>query len=194
MTKTGNRKITLLGDSAVGKTSLLVRIIRDEYEENPSSTIGATYSIKTIKVNDVTLSFNVWDTAGQERFRSLAPIYFRDADIVFLLYSVDNLDSFNSIESWNEQMVQNHAIPLLKVLVANKIDLPREINSEMGKNAAEKINAEYYEVSSKTGEGVSDLLEGVAQQFLEIAKANKIPLTKDIDDEQHKGETDKDCC
>ena len=86
-------KLVLLGDSKVGKTSIVTVVHGDEFIPDQTATIGACFHIKKMKIGDVALQLHIWDTAGQERFRSLAPMYYRDAQFALLVYSVDNLDS-----------------------------------------------------------------------------------------------------
>ena len=118
-----NVKLVLLGESTVGKTSIVNVAHRGEFIEDQTSTIGACFQIKKMKVGDATVKLHLWDTAGQERFRSLAPMYYRDAQYALLIYAIDNHDSFDSIETWHSGLVEDCSTVPHIVLIGNKTDL-----------------------------------------------------------------------
>lgn len=179
-----NVKAILLGNTNVGKTSILGRIM-DNYIENPQQTIGAVYSIKNLKYENKDITMEIWDTAGQEKYHCLAPIYYHNTDIVFLVYSIDDNESFSIIDFWVNSLNDSSQTPDLIFLIANKIDLTVNVPRQKGIEKAENIGAIYYEVSAKTGNGVSDLLNTVAQMYIEklnngliVNKKNKIQKSK----------------
>ena len=160
-----NVKLVLLGESTVGKTSIVNVAHRGEFIQDQTSTIGACFQIKKMKVGDATVKLHLWDTAGQERFRSLAPMYYRDAQYALLIYAIDNKDSFNSIETWHNGLVEDCSVLPHIVLIGNKTDLidSRTVSTEEGKALASKLKAKFYEVSAKSDH------EGIVQMFQEIA-------------------------
>jgi GTPase SAR1 family protein len=83
-------KLVLLGDSAVGKSSLVLRFVRGQFFEYQESTIGAAFLTQTVALNDTTVKFEIWDTAGQERYHSLAPMYYRGAAAAIVVYDITN--------------------------------------------------------------------------------------------------------
>ena len=93
-------KLVLLGDSAVGKSSLVLRFVRGQFFEYQESTIGAAFLTQTVALNDTTVKFEIWDTAGQERFRSLIPSYIRDSSVAVVVYDVTNQTSFANTVRW----------------------------------------------------------------------------------------------
>ncbi|CAG2123370.1 unnamed protein product, partial [Medioppia subpectinata] len=94
-------KLVFIGDSGVGKTSLVERTVRNCFNESTDSTIGAAFQRYALKANDnITVTYNIWDTAGQERYRSLGPIYYRGSDAAILVYDITNSASFENIEFW----------------------------------------------------------------------------------------------
>ena len=107
MSETETVKVVLLGDTGVGKSSLLTRFAKDIYEEDISSTMSAAFMSRTVKVGDRNINFNVWDTAGQERFRALSQLYYRDALVVILIFSVTDADSYNNLKHWHKEVVEN---------------------------------------------------------------------------------------
>ena len=133
-----NVKIVLLGESTVGKTSIINVVHGGTYIQDQPTTIGACFYIKKMKIDDVTVKLHIWDTAGQERFRSLAPMYYRDAQYALLVFAVNNQDSFNAIESWHKGLVTNCSIMPKVVLIGNKIDLNEErcVSTSSGGNAS----------------------------------------------------------
>ena len=188
-------KIILLGDSAVGKTSILTRIIQDKFVEDPASTIGATYSYKKLRYMNYDIQMQIWDTAGQERYRCLAPIYYRKTNVVFLVYSINDRNSFNVIDFWTKSLADNSANPTLKFLIANKTDITEgdRISTKEGMEKANSIDAQYYEVSAKTGNGINDLLNTVAQMYVEKLNDGSVTIVKDEALEK-KQDGDKGCC
>ena len=110
MTTSINLKILILGDCAVGKTSLLLRYTDDNFSESHISTIGVEYKIKSINVNGKTIKLQIWDTSGQERFRSITKNFFRNADGVLFVYDITNKETFSNIKMWlqDAQNVENN--------------------------------------------------------------------------------------
>jgi small GTP-binding protein len=162
---TPSAKLVLLGQSTVGKTSIISVAEGGSFQPDQSATIGACFHIKKMKVDDTGIKFHIWDTAGQERFRALAPMYYRDAQFALLVYAIDSRDSFEEIEVWH-QALANDCSPMPQVvLVGNKIDLVerRQITLEEGRALAKKLNARLFEISAKAdAEGVRTMLQEIA--------------------------------
>jgi small GTP-binding protein len=160
-------KIVLLGATSVGKTSIISRAVADDFDVNVPSTIGACYATKETRVSDVTIILQIWDTAGQERFRTLTPMYYRNAIAALLVFSIIDESSLENIQrSVDEMKKQTSEMPELFV-VGNKSDLneERKVAFQRGIEAAEMVGAHYHEVSAKTGEGIEELI-------LEVGKAS----------------------
>ena len=160
-----NIKLVLLGESTVGKTSIVNVVHGGEFIPDQTATIGACFHIKKMKIDDVALKLHIWDTAGQERFRSLAPMYYRDAQFALLVYSVDNLDSFNAIETWYKGLADDCPEMPHVVLIGNKVDLlERQVTTEQGKELADKLKAKFYEVSAKMDhDSINRMIEDIAK-------------------------------
>ena len=192
-----NFKIVLLGESTVGKTSIINVVHGGEYVPDQPTTIGACFYIKKMKVNNITMKLHIWDTAGQERFRSLAPMYYRDSQYALLVFAVNNEDSFSAIENWHRGLVQNCTqLPNL-ILVANKTDLVNEriVSSEAGKELASKINAKYYEISAKTDKSsVDSIFEKIAQETVVDLQKIAPPEHVIMADLSSKPKSGKKCC
>jgi len=97
-------KVVLLGESAVGKSSLVLRFVKREFHEFQESTIGAAFLTQTIQVDDTTVKFEIWDTAGQERYHSLAPMYYRGAQAALIVYDITSRDSFLKAQNWVREL------------------------------------------------------------------------------------------
>ena len=166
--KSLDSKIVLLGATCVGKTSIICRAVSDEFDQEMPSTIGACYTAKTVTVNDTQVNLQIWDTAGQERFRTLAPMYYRGSQIALLVFSLTDESSLNDVKTWaNEMKIQTDEMPKLFV-IGNKMDLvdERAIPQEKAESVANELGAIYCEVSAKSGRGIEELFQRVAEESL----------------------------
>lgn len=190
-----NVKLVLLGESTVGKTSIVNVAHRGEFIEDQTSTIGACFQIKKMKVGDASVKLHLWDTAGQERFRSLAPMYYRDAQYALLIYAIDNKDSFDSIETWHSGLVDDCTSMPHIVLIGNKTDLvdSRIVTTEQGQELAHRLHARFYEVSAKADhDSILRMFQDIADEaFKEIHVDPNGPTTKITDGPSPK---QKKCC
>jgi len=116
-------KLVLLGDTAVGKSCLVVRFVRDEFFEFQEPTIGAAFLTQSVATGAATVKFEIWDTAGQERYRSLAPMYYRGAAAAIVVYDITNKDSFNGAKSWVKELQRRGDPNAVIALAGNKADL-----------------------------------------------------------------------
>merc|ERR1711943_118080 len=116
-------KLVLLGDSAVGKSSLVLRFVRGQFFEYQESTIGAAFLTQNVSLNDYTVKFEIWDTAGQERHHSLAPMYYRGAAAAVVVYDITNTESFSRAKSWVKELQRQGSPNIVIALAGNKCDL-----------------------------------------------------------------------
>lgn len=186
-------KIVLIGNSAVGKTSVVRKATNRETTSDQGPTLGASYLSMRRTCNEKVVDLQIWDTAGQEKYRSMAPMYFRGSHIAILMYSIIDKESFEGVNDWHQILVQNTNDDIIKFLVGNKVDLAdqRVISKEEGENKAKEINATFYEVSALTGEGVSDLFDEVTKAASEIP-VNVQSASIAVDEEEPKNK--KGCC
>ena len=162
-------KIILLGDSGVGKTSLLSRYMEEGYLDNRPCTINVDFRIKSLKIDQNTSAkVTIWDTCGQERFKSMTYRYFKDAQGIILLFDVGDKRSFNNLNKWLEEIENNiEQEDISIILVGNKIDLEfRNVSTEEGKNFAKFYNLLYCETSSKEGRNVEMAFEMVTKDII----------------------------
>ena len=153
-------KILTLGDTMVGKSSIVLRFSEDKFDDNQFATIGIDFKTKYIKIGDSSVKVLIWDTAGQEKFQNIARQYYKGANGVLLIYDIGNRKSFQRIDFWLKELKENNRIDELFIcLVGNKIDLEdkRVITTEEGEKYAKDNNIIFQEVSAKTGDNFSDL-------------------------------------
>lgn len=157
-------KLVILGHYSVGKSSIVLNFIKNEFNPNEESTIGAAFLTKTVFIDGTAVKFEIWDTAGQERYYSLIPMYYRGANAALVVYDITSAESFERAKRWIEDLKTEKPDNFMKVLIGNKVDLSEAavITEEMGKQYAEQEGLLFYQTSAKTGEGIKDL-------FLELA-------------------------
>ncbi|KAG5188116.1 Rab5, rab family GTPase [Tribonema minus] len=165
MSRVCHFKLVLLGDTAVGKSCLVVRFVRNEFFEFQEPTIGAAFLTQTVGLDDATVKFEIWDTAGQERYRSLAPMYYRGAAAAIVVYDVTNKDSFNGAKSWVKELQRRGDPNVVIALAGNKADLEgrRQVHFEEAHAYAEENGIIHMETSAKSALNVKSI-------FVEIAK------------------------
>ena len=169
-------KILTLGDSTVGKSSLVLRYSDNKFDDHLFSTIGIDFRTKYIKIGDSSVKVLIWDTAGQEKFQTVAKHYYKGANGVLLTYDISKRKSFNRIEFWLKELKENNKIDDLVIyLVGNKIDLEdkREISEEEGKKYAKENNINFFEASAKTGQGVNKLFNQIIKKTVDKIIASK---------------------
>ena len=152
-------KIVVVGDTSVGKSSLIHRFINRNELSTPNSTIGASFSSSIININNENIRLNIWDTAGQERYRSLVTMYYRDADYCFIVFDISNINTEN-IDYWIEESRRNiNKLTTKYILIGNKSDL--KSNSLIVENIIESIKTKYnihlIETSAHTGYNIDKL-------------------------------------
>ena len=162
-------RVVLIGDSAVGKTSILNQLF-DHTANAAVPTVGANYQIYVEEIDGVKVEIQIWDTAGQETYRSLAPIYFRNARAAIAVYDVTSPGTLEALRDWVKLFRDVAGEDQLIFVVGNKIDLAddRKVSRESGKQWAERLRiTETREVSAKTGEGVQDLFTDLARKLIQ---------------------------
>lgn len=197
-----NAKIALLGESMVGKTSIVNVVHGGKFIPEQTSTVGACFQIKKWTVNNETINLHLWDTAGQERFRALAPMYYRDCQIALLVFAIDNVDSYSTIERWYSGLVDDCVTMPKVVIVGNKKDLRGDegrseaefITEEQGAMLAEKLGARYFEISAKCdSESVREMFDTIAKMAVDDLHDMNKPGTL-VDPKVRTGKKHKGCC
>ena len=195
-------KVLLLGNSDVGKSSLLLRYVDSVWNDAFVQTIGVDFKVKTLTINEKKVKMQIWDTAGQERFRTVVSTYFRGAHGILLLYDVTNRDSFKNLESWLIEIEKNAKEKVLKILIGNKCDLTddREITSDEGKAFALRNGMEFMETSAKMNTNVSEAFETLGKLMIEFNSKSNTTSQKNNQNKNLKAssgmdlKTKKGCC
>jgi small GTP-binding protein len=157
-------KMILFGSSGVGKTSLVERFVNDKFEENYISTIGYNVYEKWITQNGFVISLMIYDIGGQERFTELRQKYAQGADTAFIVYDITEMESFNALINWKNDLM-NFAGDIPFIVIGNKKDLDddRKVATERAKKIAKELGAIHFlETSAKTGEGVEEAFQKLA--------------------------------
>jgi Ras-related protein Rab-5C len=175
-------KLVLLGEAAVGKSSLVLRFVNDDFQENKEPTIGAAFLTQKCNLPTRTIKFEIWDTAGQERFASLAPMYYRNAQSALVVYDITKPTSLTKAKHWVAELQRQASPGIVIALVGNKLDLAgvaddaedeeavedrRAISTAEAKAYAEEEGLLFYETSAKTGENVQAVFEAIANAIPE---------------------------
>ncbi|CAK9108217.1 unnamed protein product [Durusdinium trenchii] len=179
-------KLLLLGDSAVGKSSLLMRFCESKFDANFVLTIGVDFKWKQVERQQRKLKIQVWDTAGQERFRTITPAYYRAAMGVVICYDITDKASFEHIDYWLQQLEQHGDEGVQRVLVGNKADLEenRKVSKEEGQQLAAQYNMKFFETSAKSGQDVDEAFLSIAddvvkQRYSDVQPNAGMQLKKD---------------
>ena len=154
-------KLIVVGNQGTGKSCILNRFVNETFEENYQATIGLDFQSKNITIHDQDVRLIIYDTAGQEKFRSLIPMYIREAQIILLVYDISDKDSFDAMPNWIQEVKEVLNKEVVFALIGNKMDLEsqRKVSYEEGKKLAEKNNFVFQEVSAKTGKNFENLFE-----------------------------------
>lgn len=166
-----NMKIILLGESSVGKTSILSRYINNQFEEAHKCTVALENKSHTVQVTQNTYAkLSIWDTAGQEKFRTLTRQYYTDAQGVILVFDLSNQESFNKLDSWINEL-NNNASPNIAIsIIGNKSDLMRGVHEDDINKFIDNGKYLYQEVSAKTGNNISIAFEELIEEIINKIK------------------------
>lgn len=173
-------KIVLLGNLAVGKTSIINQFMYGTFDHMHQPTIGIDFLSQTMYLDDRTIRLQLWDTAGQERFRALIPSYIRDSSVAVIVYDVTNRQSFMDVDKWVEDVRNERGTDVIIMVAGNKIDLAdkRVVTLEEGDTKAADLNVMHIEVSAKAGVNVKTLFRRLAQ---ELPGMKDVPLTNNAE-------------
>ncbi|KAI3680446.1 hypothetical protein L6452_35217 [Arctium lappa] len=163
-------KIVLIGDSAVGKSNLLARFARNEFNPNSKSTIGVEFQTQKIQINGKEVKAQIWDTAGQERFRAVTSAYYRGAVGALLVYDITRRRTFDNINRWLKELHTHCDMNVVTILVGNKSDLEdgREVSMDEGKSLAEAEGLFFMETSALDSSNVNRAFQMVVKEIYNI--------------------------
>ncbi|KAI6176571.1 hypothetical protein M3Y97_00812800 [Aphelenchoides bicaudatus] len=166
-------KILLIGNSGVGKSSLLLRFADNIFQASYITTIGVDFKIRTINVNGKKVKLQIWDTAGQERFRTITSTYYRGTHGVIIVYDITSAESFRNVKKWSEEIDKNcDNIPT--IIVGNKLDREdaRVVQRSDGQMYADAKQIKFFETSAMNGENVDLIFSSLTRTILASAPAN----------------------
>ena len=194
-------KLIVLGDSGVGKTTIIHKYVYDEYRVDFKATIGADFSSKSIqKTENETLELNIWDTAGEERFHSIGAMFYRGVEAAILVYDITQVESFKHIIKWKNDLCLKAGLgndeKITIIVFGNKLDLAnqREVTDDEIRTLKQEHDLDVVEISSKTGEGIEEGFKKIIDMFLEsyneknaITSCSQLTLTENNNEK-------KGCC
>lgn len=183
-------KVIILGDSGVGKTSLMHRYVNNKYSQQYKATIGADFLTKEVNVDDKVATMQVWDTAGQERFQSLGVAFYRGADCCVLVYDVTNTKSFENIRTWRDEFLVHANVSSPEtfpfVILGNKIDSEENkkiVNTKSAQELAQSLgNVPLFFTSAKDAINVDNAFEEIARNALQQNQNDADAFEDDFND------------
>ena len=198
-------KLLILGDSNVGKTSLLLTYVDNYFPDSHVATIGIDYKIKEVDINGLKLKLQIWDTSGQERFRSMTHNFLKNANGIAFVYDITNKKSFEGVKNWIKD-AENNGNGFEKILIGNKIDLEgkREVSHDYAEKYANKKKIKTFETSAKTNINVNEPFDYLAKLIIKDKTKEEIiaqfgenndnlNLNKKTENKGTKG-SKKECC
>lgn len=170
-------KIVLLGDSSVGKSCIMERYVNHNFDEYSEVTIGASFATKDILVKQNKIRFEMWDTAGQERYKSLTPMYYRNAMGAIVVYDITNKETLINAESWIKKIVKERGEKCKIILVGNKSDLEdkRKVDKKID---TQFENIKYIETSAKSGKNIEKIFKTLAEMLDMRNEKTKINISE----------------
>ena len=185
-------QLIMIGESGVGKTSLIRRYTNNIFNSTHLETIGIEFYNREERINDQIIQIKIWDTAGQEIFHSLTKNFYRKADGIIIVYDITNRESFEKVQHWIKSVYDNSDTykEIQMILVGNKIDLEenREVTKEEGIKLGKYFEIDFFEASAKNEEGVRDFMIKIIGDIL----SNKVNNRKNINIKNYKNDLDWD--
>jgi Ras-related protein Rab-5C len=172
-------KLVLLGEMSAGKTSVVLRLVKNTFPDKVEPTIGAAFMVHKMQVEDRSVKLEIWDTAGQELYRSLAPMYYRGASAAVIVYDITKKDSFETMKRWVDELKVRAPQNIVLAIAGNKLDLESEraVPTKLALEYLRQIEEGggdrpiFCECSAKTGEGIGKLFSEVCQRLIQIAES-----------------------
>ena len=175
-------KIILIGNSGVGKSSILQRYMKRAFDANYKITIGVDFLMKSLVINNQIVKLQVWDTAGQEKYKSMVSSYYRGAHVALIVFDLTSHASFEALPNWIENFYKNGPEQKNTILIGNKNDLvdERQVTQEEAELFSQTNNMMYFETSAKEGDNIDYVFNYTAEKLLEFYKGNKEELKRTL--------------
>ncbi|KAI3798210.1 hypothetical protein L1987_33480 [Smallanthus sonchifolius] len=203
-------KVVIIGDSAVGKSNLLSRYARNEFNMHSKATIGVEFQTQTMEIDGKEVKAQIWDTAGQERFRAVTSAYYRGAVGALVVYDISRTTTFDSVSRWLQELQTHSDTTVARMLVGNKCDLNniRAVSVEDGKKLAEEQGLFFLETSALDSTNVKTAFEMVIREIYnnvsrkvlnsDLYKAelsvNRVTLSNDCYEGSKQNQSRYSCC
>ena len=194
-------KIMLLGESQIGKTSLIQRYVKNNFNLSYITTVGIDFQLKQIKMNNKSIKLQIWDTAGQERFKNITKSYFHSSDGFIVGYDITSRLSFTNVSTWLKEINDNAPEEIQKILIGNKCDLnEREVTTEEGQKLAEENGMKFFETSAKNDINVKETFESITKDILDVQykeegeSRNSLVIDRNIEKKKDEEKEKKRCC
>ena len=161
-------KVVLLGDMGVGKSSIALRLVHNQFNANSVTTVGAVCWTKSVNTSAGSIKLQLWDTAGQERYHALAPLYYRGAAVAVVVYDITRRETFGTLKDWVRELKMQGPSNILIAVVGNKSDLEdqRQVEESAGREFAKEISGIFSETSAKdTTGGINDLFTKIGENL-----------------------------
>ena len=161
-------KVLLLGDTTVGKTCFLMKYTDKTFQDIHMATIGLDYRLKTMKLkNGKDIKLQIWDTAGQDRFRAITKNYYKGSHGIILIYDVTNLQTFENVKTWVNQIREETTTNVVIYIAANKIDMEteRKVTKQEGESLAQELGFPFMETSAKSGININETFEDLVERI-----------------------------
>lgn len=186
-------KIVMIGDTSVGKTSIVNKVL-DREDDNPSPTVGGSNSNLSRNIRGRIVQLNIWDTAGQDRYKSLVPMYVKDTSLAILVYDITNRETFENLPNWYDSIQERSPTTMKTMIVGNKIDKDdRKVSEEEAIRYQEEIHSiAYFETSAIRGDNIESLVSFIFSSDVLTPQAQASTLKIEKSHDQNKEE--KKCC
>ena len=174
-------KLVLIGNAGVGKTSIIYRMIKKVFNETNPPTVGAMFLTYNLEIDGKNHRLQIWDTAGQEKLRSIAPLYYRDAHGVVLVYDTTNKSTFEGLEQWFNDLKDKAPERIQTIILGNKIDLTarQKVDFETATKFAETQKSSLELVSAKDGRGIEAAFANLVKKIIHMASTAPPPAEND---------------
>ncbi len=189
-------QLITLGDTKVGKTSILKRYHEDSFTAHHLSTIGLDFIAPVMQLGGENVTVKIWDTAGQERFRTITQSFYKQAQGVMLVFDVTDENSFNNLHAWMTSINENANANTIMYLIGNKVDLvdERKTPKETAQKAADKYNMKYFETSAKANINIKEAIESLANEVYEKLSTKDTNKGEVLGDKRKEEKNGGGCC
>ena len=195
-------KLILIGDSCVGKSNILLKYLKNEFDPNSRATVGVEFGTKNIIINNKKIKIQIWDTAGQERYRSITSAYYKGAKGALIVYDITRKCTFDNIDKWISDLKLNGDKNICIVILGNKSDLDdkREVSKGEGIKKSEMYKTAFLETSALNGDNIGKAFDEIIDQIIQNNKSffednNKKEMDKGVNlNGSSKDNDKKKCC